>query len=205
MSHPMKRCVLGAMRRKLVGRPATIVAALGGMVAMAIILVAMYVAMPLSTAPSASRHEPVRPASAASEVVPQDLGTPRSSSPSGSPNSGLTEAEAIAVARSFLADDERNAPVWGAESGLFSEIYWDLAHKPADLEQPSDPGIPAGTQAWGIEFKVTIEICGPPSEASTCQVREAIRTVFVDQFSGDWLRTSTYSPASNAPFPTPLP
>lgn len=113
------------------------------------------------------------------------------------PPGGLTEAEAIAAARQFLPDDA--AAVWATMPGTFLAVYDALAHRPTYLEQPAPDGIALDRLVWGVQFKVSVEVCGPAG--GTCEIRDGLRTIVIDYETGEWLRTSTYAPNPAVPLP----
>ena len=118
---------------------------------------------------------------------------------------GLTESQAIEAARQFLSTLDRDAPVWATAAGSFETVFSSLAHRPNYVEQPppTDPEH-LDRPIWGIQFHVTIELCGP-SGTTWCDTRDGLQTVLIDYATGEKLRTTTYAPSSGEPLPTPLP
>ena len=117
---------------------------------------------------------------------------------------GLSEAEAIGAARGFLSSPDQSAAVWATMPGEFGTVYELLAHRPNYVEQPDPaPSESLDRPTWGVQFKVSIEICGPAG--TECQVRDGLRTVLIDQVSGEKLRMTAYAPPPGNSLPTPNP
>lgn len=113
------------------------------------------------------------------------------------PPGAISAWDAESIARESLED--QRAPVWASVSGPIDLVYDALL--PKYLERPSFANEPyANAQVWGVQFKVTVEIC-PPS-GSECFNRDGLRTVFIDALTGKWLRTSTWAPGTDKPLPT---
>jgi hypothetical protein len=100
---------------------------------------------------------------------------------------GLAEAEAIAAARRYVSDDR--APVL---EGQFAEVFAALANRPIYLQQPSPDEVAGDRRVWGIQFRVTFELCGP--SGGVCETRDGIRTIVIDSWTGEWLRSTTHAP-----------
>lgn len=113
------------------------------------------------------------------------------------PPEAISAWDAESVARESLED--QRAPVWANVSGPIDLVYDVLL--PEYLERPSFANEPyAKAQVWGVQFKVTVEIC--PPRGSECFKRDGLRTVFIDALTGKWLRTSTWAPGTGKPLPT---
>jgi hypothetical protein len=165
---------------------------LGAMVASAlVVVVGACVAAPESgsatTSPSAALS--AEPASTPGAVSP----------PVGS--AGLSESAAVEAARHFLPEAETAAERWATQSGTFVDVFESLAHRPAHVQQPPIDDIATDRLVWGVQFRTTLEICGPAGGA--CETHEGLRTIFVDYHSGEWLRTSTFAPSPGEPLRQP--
>ena len=101
----------------------------------------------------------------------------------------ISEDQAIAAAREFVP--EESATVSATMMGSFSTVFGALASRPAYLPQPELDG-KGEAIVWGVQFKLRLDLCGP--EGTKCEVRDGFRTVFLDSYSGAWLRTSTFAP-----------
>lgn len=171
-----------------------------GLVVIAVVLAGSQTLIPASTGAESlppPLNEAMQPLSQATVVpspsFPDADVTPRSG--------GLAEAEAVVVARAFLPESDRDeADVWATKSGSFAEVY-SLARRPTYVDQPIPEEVAADRMVWAVQFRLPIEICGPPP--SECQHRVALRTIFVDFSSGELLRASTFAPAPGEPLPTP--
>lgn len=107
--------------------------------------------------------------------------------------------QAVEVARQRLTSPD--ATLTAVDSGSFGEMFRRYTHRPTYLEQPEPED--AERRVWAVQFATDVEICGP--DGGECLSRPALVTVFLDQSTYDWIRTSTYSPSEGGPLPTPLP
>lgn len=123
------------------------------------------------------------------------------SAASSKPQTELSEADAVAAARTSLPEAHRSSELWATMSGTFQNVFRDLAHQPNYAEQPAPDAIIADRKVWGVQFKVEVEIC-PPSGA-VCQTRDGLATVFLDYSTGEWIRSTTYAPPPGQELPEP--
>lgn len=115
-------------------------------------------------------------------------------------NGDLTEEEAVAAARASVSFAD-GKEVWATMAGPYAAVFDAMAHQPDPDEQPAvDTPL---REVWGVQFRVKVELCGPWTEENSCEIRDALRTVFLDPHSGTWIRTSTYAPAPGDPLPKP--
>lgn len=122
--------------------------------------------------------------------------SPPEPAPAASPE-GLSEPEAVAAARQHVSDDA--AEVWATESGPFEDVFGSLAHQPAYLEEPATDAAAPDLMTWAVEFKESIEICGP--SGGKCETRDALTTVFIDYKTGEFLTSSTFAPSPGDALP----
>jgi hypothetical protein len=127
--------------------------------------------------------------------APNGAATPSVPTAASAAAAGLTESQARDMAREFAGD----APVWTTMSGTFESVFAALAHRPGRQHQPRPGEFGLDRLVWGVQFKISMDLCGP--QGGTCEERDALRTIFIDYETGEWLRTSTYAP--NGPLPTP--
>jgi hypothetical protein len=126
----------------------------------------------------------------------------RTAAPTGHASTdGLSEVEAVAMARRSLSDDNQAAPVWATTSGTLEKVYPVFEHSPGNVEEPLPDNIAASRLVWLVEFKVAIEIC--PPDGSACEDRIGLTTIIIDRATGEWLRTMTYAPSPGDPLPRP--
>jgi hypothetical protein len=113
---------------------------------------------------------------------------------------GLPEEDAVAAARKFLSDKDHDAAVWETMAGSFSDVEPRLAHDAEGLDEPLPDNAAGDRSVWGIEFKVSLDICAP--SGSACEQRDGLRSIIIDRVTGDWLITTTYAPPPGYPLPT---
>jgi len=144
-----------------------------------------------STGPSISVAPTTTEASAFSATPGEPTSSPKSS---GTPSMGLSEADAISMARVYSGDP--NAQVREAISGTFEDVYAALVHVPPGDSKPS---VDDQRLVWGVEFVQQIDFC--PYLSTDCYLRPALRSVWIDYVTGDFVQASTYSPAPGEPLP----
>jgi hypothetical protein len=86
-------------------------------------------------------------------------------------------------------------------TGTFADVFKAMAHRPEYVEQPPPEGVALDRLVWGIEFKVSLETCGP--SGGECQTRDGLRTIYLDHETGEWLRATAYAPNPGDPLPRP--
>ena len=105
---------------------------------------------------------------------------------------GIALETAIASARQHLVDP--SSDVTATMAGEYLDVFASLANRPDYGGDQPDPEFPDGTSwVWGIQFASDVEVCGPPG-GKGCEHRSGLVTVFLDYFTGEWLRTTTYAP-----------
>lgn len=167
--------------------------------ALGILLVSILGACTL--APGAATPAPTPDPTSTAEPTPEPTAEPTEQvDPTDAPDNGITEDEAIELARASFTDDPDSAPFRVALAGEFGEVYVALVDRRSVPEQPLPDDVAADQEVWGVQFEVTLEICGP--EGVECEERPGIRTVFLNYDSGEWLKTSDYGPAPGMPLPT---
>jgi hypothetical protein len=128
---------------------------------------------------------------------PPDTTSPPTTAPRpGASAARISEAAAIAAARSNLPD--KSAPVWAAMSGTMENVYATFTRSAG---QPVPDTVAADRVVWGVEFKVVSEICGP--SGTVCEKRDGLTTVYIDGATGEWLMASGFAPSQRDPLPKP--
>jgi hypothetical protein len=139
-------------------------------------------------------------ATTAPELAPSTTPIPSGSMPEPTPIAS-GESEAIAAAQHLVTDDA--ASVWATMEGTYGDVFGAMAHRPFAEIQPALTGAKQERLVWGVQFKVSMEICGP--QGSTCETRDGLRTIVIGYFSGKVLDQSAYGPSPGDPLPTPDP
>ena len=152
-----------------------------------------------SVVPTVTSPDPsisVTPTTTVSSSLSATPGEPTSSpKSSGAPSTGLSEADAISMARVYSSDP--NAQAREAVSGTFQDVYAALVHVPPGDTKPS---VDDQRMVWGVEFVQQMDFC--PYLSTDCYMRPALTSVWIDFVTGDFVQASTYSPAPGEPLPT---
>jgi len=99
------------------------------------------------------------------------------------PPGGITEAEAVDLARAVVSKD---AVLRGAKAGLFDSV------RPTQQRIGPDYPVRLDRPVWAVEFDDQFQIC-PPDGSECGSPRPGTTTVTIDYLSGEVLSTFGYS------------
>ena len=108
------------------------------------------------------------------------------------PPLGISEALAVQLARQHVSSD---SVFVSASSGRFADVnHYDKMGSRGPKQ--------ANQQVWAVDFESLYTIC-PPGGSACYSPRPGFTTVILDEFTGDWITTFSYSPAEPVPSPEP--
>lgn len=110
------------------------------------------------------------------------LPAPSSGAPHEEPDA-ITESEAQSIAGDHVVPD---ASYVSSTSGRFGDLYTN----PRAVIEPTL----SNRTVWAVKFSSIFDIC--PPDGSVCDRRPGTTTVYLDYYTGEWLRTSAFSPSS---------